>query len=83
MTTDKSGIGTLTIHPTESQWLRVFPDSRVPCFPNPNQASFSVSEIVSKGLVTPNNCSAQVQQASPRRFVIYARPAHLVEKMNQ
>ncbi len=81
--TDKSGIGTLTIYPTETQWLQVFTGGRVPCFPNPNQASFSVSEIISKGLVTPNDCNAQVQQASPGHFVIYARPAHLLEKMKQ
>jgi hypothetical protein len=55
----------------------------VPCFPDPNKASFSVSEIMSKGLVTPNDCSAQVQQPSPGQFVIYARPAHFMEKMKQ
>jgi len=83
VTTDTSGIGTLTIYPTETQWLQVFTDGRVPCFPNPNQASFSVSEIMAKGLVTPNDCSAQVQQPSPGHFVIYARPAHFMEKMKQ
>ena len=83
VTTDKDGMGTLTIYPGETQWLQVFTDGRVPCFPNPNQASFSVSDIMSKGLVTPNDCSAQVQQASPGHFVIYARPAHFMEKMKQ
>ena len=81
VTTDKDGMG--TIYPGETQWLQVFTDGRIPCFPNPNQASFSVSDIMSKGLVTPNDCSAQVQQASPGHFVIYARPAHFMEKMKQ
>jgi hypothetical protein len=83
VTTGKDGVGTLTIYPGETQWLQVFTDGHVPCFPDPNKASFSVSEIMSKGLVTPNDCSAQVQQASPGHFVIYARPAHFMEKMNQ
>ena len=83
VTTDKDGMGTITIYPGETQWLQVFTDGRIPCFPNPNQASLSVSDIMSKGLVTPNDCSAKVQQASPGHFVIYARPAHFMEKMKQ
>jgi hypothetical protein len=83
VTTGKDGVGTLTIYPGETQWLQVFTDGHVPCFPDPNKASFSVGEIMSKGLVTPNDCSAQVQQASPGHFVIYARPAHFMEKMKQ
>jgi protocatechuate 3,4-dioxygenase beta subunit len=83
VTTDKDGMGTITIYPGETQWLQVFTDGRIPCFPDPNQASFSVSDIMSKRLVTPNDCSAQVQQPSPGHFVIYARPAHFMEKMKQ
>lgn len=83
VTTDKNGIGTLTIYPTETQWLQVFADGRIPCFPNPNQASFSVSDIMSKGLVTQNNCSALVCEPSPGHFIIFARPAHFMEKMKQ
>ena len=76
-------MGTITIYPGETRRLQVFTDGRIPCFPNPNQASFSVSDIMSKGLVTPNDCSAEVQQASPGHFVIYVRPAHFMEKMKQ
>ena len=83
LTTDKDGIGTLTIYPGETQWLQVFMDGRIPCFPNPNQSSFGVSDIVSKGLVTPNNCSALVREPSPGHFIIFARPAHFMEKMKQ
>ena len=83
VTTDKDGVATLMVYPSETQWLQVFTDGRIPCFADPNQASFSVSEIMSKGLVTPNDCSNQVQQGSPGHFVIYARPAHFMEKMKQ
>ena len=83
VTTAKDGMGTLTIYPAETQWLQVFADGRIPCFPNPNQASFSVSEIMSKGLVTPNNCSALVKEATPGHFVVFARPAGFMEKMKQ
>jgi hypothetical protein len=58
-------------------------DGRVPCFADPNHASFSVSEIISKGLVTPNNCSALVREATPGRFVVFARPAGFMEKMKR
>jgi hypothetical protein len=83
VTTDKNGLGTLTIYPGETQWLQVFTDGRIPCFPNPNQASFSVNDIMSRGLVTPNDCSTQVHESSPGHFVIFVRPAHLMEKMKQ
>lgn len=83
LTTGKDGVGTLTIFPSETQWLQVFADGRVLCYPDPNQSSFSVSEIMSKGLVTPNNCSKLVRAASPGHFIIFARPASFVEKMKQ
>ncbi|MES2222220.1 MAG: hypothetical protein V4587_14795 [Acidobacteriota bacterium] len=83
LTTGKDGVGTLTIFPSETQWLQVFTDGRIPCFADPNQASFSVSEIMSKGLVTPNNCSKLMREPSPGHFIIFARPAHFMEKMKQ
>lgn len=83
LTTDKNGVGTLTIYPAETQWLQVFADGRVLCYPDPNQSSFSVSDIMSKGLVTPNNCSALVREPSPGHFIIFARPARFMEKMKQ
>jgi hypothetical protein len=83
VTTDKYGVGTLTIYPGETQWLQVFTDGHIPCFPNPVEASFSVSDIMSKGLVTANNCSALVREPSPGHLIIFARPAHFMEKMKQ
>src|ERR1700761_3853918 len=60
--TDKSGSGILMIYPSETSWLQVFADGRALCFPNPNQSSFSVSEIMSKGIATPNSCGATVKE---------------------
>ena len=79
--TDKEGLGTLTIYPGETQWLQVFTEGHIACFDNPNQSSFSVTQIMSKGLVTPNHCSAQVHESSPGHLVIFIRPAHFMEKM--
>lgn len=81
LVTDKSGIGTLIINPDETEWLQVFADGRVLCFPDPNQSSFSVKEIISKGLVTPNRCSSLAKEASPGRLIVFARPASFMEKM--
>jgi hypothetical protein len=79
--TDKAGTGVLVIYPSETQWLQVFADWRVLCYPNANQGSFSVSEIMSKGVVTPNGCSAFMRKPTPGRFIVFARPAHLMERM--
>jgi hypothetical protein len=83
LTTEKTGAGTLTIYPAETQWLQVFTDGRVLCYPNPNQSSFSVSEIMSKGLATPNDCGALIKEPSAGRFIIFARPPRFMEKMKQ
>jgi hypothetical protein len=83
LTTDKDGVGTLTIYPTETQWIQVWADGRVLCQPDPNQGSFSVATIMSKGLTTPNNCSALLREATPGHFIVFARPAHFREKMKQ
>jgi hypothetical protein len=81
VTTDKNGIGKLTIYPTETHWLQVFTDARIPCYPDPNKISFSVSEILSKGLAATNSCSAIVKEFGPGQLIIFTRPAHFMEKM--
>ncbi len=83
LTTDKDGLRTLAIYPSETQWLQVFMDGRIPCYADPNQSSFSVATIMSKGLVTPNNCSALVREPRPGHFIVFVRPAHFMEKMKQ
>jgi hypothetical protein len=81
--TDKDGMGTLMVYPSEPQWLQMFADGNVLCFPNPNQTTFSVNEIMSEGLVTPNTCSALVKLATPGHLIVFARPAGFMEKMKQ
>jgi hypothetical protein len=83
LTTDKDGLGTLTINPSEIQWIQVWADGRVLCQPNPNERSFSVATIMSKGLTAPNNCSALLREAAPGHFVLFARPARFMEKMKR
>lgn len=80
LTTNKDGIGTLTIYPAETQWIQVWTDGRVLCQLDPNQGSFSVATIMSKGLSTPNTCSDYVREPTPSHFIIFARPARFTEK---
>ena len=83
LTTDKDGLGTLTIYPAETQWIQVWADGRVLCQSDPNQSTFSVDIIISKGLTTPNTCSRIARVPAPGRFVVFARPARLTEKIKQ
>jgi len=83
LTTDKDGLGTLTIYPSETQWIQVWADGRILCQPDPNQSTFSVATIMSKGLATPNTCSGLVRGPTPGHFIVFARPAHLTEKLKQ
>jgi hypothetical protein len=79
LVTDEAGIATLTVNPSETRWLQVFADGSAPCSPNPNQSSFSVSEIMSKGLVTPS-CSSLIRAAPPGHLIVFARPTGFMEK---
>lgn len=83
LTTDKDGFGTLTVYLSETQWIQVWADGRILCQDNPNQNSFSVATIMSKGLATPNTCGALVREATPGHFIVFARPAHFKEKIRE
>lgn len=83
LTTNKEGVGTLTIYPAETQWLQVWADGRILCQQDPNRNTFNVATIMSKGLAAPNTCSAVVEQPPPGHFIIYARPAHFKEKIRE
>jgi len=83
LTTNNDGVGTLTIYPTETQWIQVWADGRILCQQDPNQSSFSVATIMSKGVATPNTCSALVREPTPGHFIVFARPAHFNEKLKQ
>lgn len=83
LTTNKDGLGTLTIYPSETQWIQVWADGRILCQDNPNQNTFSIVTIMSKGLATPNTCGALAQEPTPGHFIVFARPAHFKEKLKQ
>ncbi len=83
LTTNKDGLGTLTIYPAETQWIQVWADGRVLCQSDPNQNSFSVATIMSQGLTTANTCSRIARVPAPGQLVVFARPAHLMEKIKQ
>lgn len=83
LTTDKDGLGSLRVHPDQTQWIQVWADGRVLCYPDPNQSSFSVNTIMSAGVVTPNSCSELVKEAVPGHLIIFARPARFMEKMKR
>jgi hypothetical protein len=83
LTTDKNGLGTLTIYPQETQWIQVWADGRILCYPDPNQSSFSVTTIMSNGVVTPNTCSEVMREPTPGHLIVFARPARFMEKMKQ
>jgi hypothetical protein len=81
--TDRSGIGTYLVNTSETRFLQVFVNELVLCYPNPNQSSFSVSEIMSKGLVTANTCGSSVKGPTPGHLIVFARKPTFSEKMKR
>ncbi len=81
LVTNKEGLADLTLAPRDILWVQVWVDWHVLCQSNPNSKSFSVAEILSTGLSTPNTCSSVTQKLTPGHFVVLARPAHFWEKM--
>jgi len=83
LTTDKDGLGILRVHPDQTQWIQVWADGRVLCYPDPNQSSFSIDAIMSTGIVAPNSCSGVMKDPTPGHLIIFARPARFMEKMKR
>lgn len=81
--TDKEGLADLTIAPSDIHWIQVWVDWHVLCQREPNSNSFSVAEILSTGLNTPNTCGSSAQKLTPGHIVVFARSAHFWEKMRQ
>jgi hypothetical protein len=79
--TDKNGVAALTGLARTAQWIQVWPDWMVLCQHVPNSSSFSVAEILSTGLNTPNTCGSAAPRPTPGRLVVFARPMHFWEKM--
>lgn len=83
LVTDKEGLADLTIAPSDVRWIQVWVDWHVLCQSEPNSKSFSVAEVLSTGLSTPNTCGPSIRKLTPGHFVVFARPAHFWEKMRQ
>jgi hypothetical protein len=83
LVTDNDGLADLPIASGTVQWIQVWPDWHILCQKTPNREAFSVTEILSTGLSTPNACGSVRQELRPGHFVVFARPAHFWEKMHQ
>jgi hypothetical protein len=81
LVTDKEGRADLMVVPRDIQWIQVWVDWHVLCQSEPNSKSFSVAEILSTGLSTPNTCGKVAQEAGVGHLIVFARPAHFWEKM--
>jgi hypothetical protein len=79
---DANGRATVTFG-VHAKWIQIFVDDKVLCQAEPNGRSFSVEEIMSAGLKTPNTCGSLDKQAAAGHFVIFARPAKFLEKMRR
>jgi hypothetical protein len=82
LVTDNDGLATLTLMPG-IQWFQVWIDRHVLCQTEPNSKSFSVHDVLTSGLSSPNTCSSVSQKALPGHVVVFARPAHFWERMRQ
>jgi len=80
--TNKDGMVSL-VAPSAANWIQIWPDLKVLCQPDPKTKSFSVADIVSTGVATPNTCSSLVRKAEPGQFVVFARTATLTEKLRR
>ena len=81
LSTDKDGVATITGMPGTVRWIQVWMDWHILCQSDPNNKSFSVAEILARGLSTPNSCGSVAQDSKPGELVVFARPAHWWEKM--
>jgi hypothetical protein len=80
LTTGDDGEVKLLLDSSELQWLQVWADYRTLCQSAPNNRSFKVSQILSTGLSTPNNCGSFARPFEPGKFTLFARPATRAEK---
>lgn len=81
--TDKEGVADLRIVSPDMRWIQVWVNFHVLCQSRPNARSFSIAEILSKGVSTPNTCGSPRAQPTPGKFIVFARPTHFWEKMRR
>lgn len=79
LVTDKNGVATLAVPSAKFRWFQLFVDTMKLCQNTPNL--FSVNEITSAGLQTPNICSQLTRTAAQGNLIVFARPATFWERM--
>jgi hypothetical protein len=81
--TDAKGTALLSVDDRATSHIQVWVDWHVLCQEAPNSKSYSLEDILKRGLTTPNNCGRVEQAVAPKHLVVFARPAHFWEKMHQ
>ncbi len=79
--TDANGYAVISLPPSHLPFVQIWVDYRTLCQSDPNHHAFSVSQIVSDGASTPNDCGKASRQSSPGTLIVYARPSTLKEQM--
>lgn len=80
VTTNKDGVAQFQDTASVS-WVQVFADGLTLCQDKPNLHSFSVEEIVKRGVVTPNKCGKLNITPTSGYITVAARPSSFMEKM--
>jgi hypothetical protein len=84
--TDSKGEILLEIGQAKPQEIRVMGNYYVDCRPRGNdkeatmKVRYSLNEIVSKGIVTENDCGKSRVDPIPGRLILYLRPMTFIEK---
>jgi hypothetical protein len=81
--TDAMGTALLSVDVRSTSRIQVWVDWHVLCQEPLDSKTYSVEEILKGGLNTSNSCGSIEQPLSPKRLVVFARPAHFWEKMRQ
>ncbi|MGH9586608.1 MAG: hypothetical protein ACRD3F_06620 [Acidobacteriaceae bacterium] len=71
--TDTRGIAAIR---TDFRFLQVFVDWHVLCFKDPNQLEYATSEVVRKGVISPDTCGKVKVNLQPGELYVFARPRH-------
>jgi hypothetical protein len=79
LTTNNAGIAILVLDRANINRIQVWADFKTLCQSTPNLRSYGVSEIITTGVSTPNDCASFSDNAVPGQLVIFARPRTLRE----
>ena|SRR5216683_4342690 len=81
--TDAQGKATMPVASNVNSQIQVWVDFHVLCQKTPNAGSFSVNEIMERGMSTPNNCGSVSVESGPGKFFVFARKPTFWEKMRR